>query len=268
MAQYLGRLQGQRGPATRLGTKSSGLKTIAASWSGAVEVELMHREGVDMFRVALIPWHGAGVNRELATGRCDGKGLAATSPYLNRPCRELSEVLAAKGLNETPAVHVVYSGLGSVSTGTLEPADLLETFTRELGRLVALSNRLPEYEPLLTETRAILAAMEGAPDDCGYQGDAQDGPLEDVINALGEFAPPYAYFGPYCGDGADFGFWPDWEAIEEAEHDGTLAKIADPSNLDDITRGQLDALYVNDHGNATLYQREPSGRWRVVWEVV
>ena len=40
MARYRGTLQGCRGEASRLGHSSSGLTTVAASWQGAVRVEL------------------------------------------------------------------------------------------------------------------------------------------------------------------------------------------------------------------------------------
>jgi hypothetical protein len=53
---------------------SSGLETVAASWQGAVQVNLGHNAetGKDWFRVELVPWHGAGVNKTLATGTVDG----------------------------------------------------------------------------------------------------------------------------------------------------------------------------------------------------
>ena len=36
MAQYYGRVEGNRGEATRLGTKDSGIGTVAASWDGCI----------------------------------------------------------------------------------------------------------------------------------------------------------------------------------------------------------------------------------------
>jgi len=53
---------------------SSGLETVAASWQGAVQVNLGHNTetGKDWFRVELIPWHGTGVYKTLATGTVDG----------------------------------------------------------------------------------------------------------------------------------------------------------------------------------------------------
>lgn len=74
MAHFYGTLEGNRGQATRMGTKASGLSTIAASWEGAVSVEIQHHEetGKDTFTISLIPWHGNGINRTIATGNLDG----------------------------------------------------------------------------------------------------------------------------------------------------------------------------------------------------
>jgi len=62
MAQFYGTVQGQRGTASRLGHKSSGLQVVAASWAGAVRVALSHdaRTGLDMARVTLGEWRGQG----------------------------------------------------------------------------------------------------------------------------------------------------------------------------------------------------------------
>lgn len=47
MAHYYGLVKGQRGEASRLGSKSSGLTVIAASWNGAIKVTLTHINGND-----------------------------------------------------------------------------------------------------------------------------------------------------------------------------------------------------------------------------
>lgn len=50
MAHFYGTIKGQRGQASRLGGKTSGLETYAASWQGAVSVRLWVDEatGKDM----------------------------------------------------------------------------------------------------------------------------------------------------------------------------------------------------------------------------
>jgi hypothetical protein len=70
MAHFYGTLKGSRGEATRCGTKSSGVQVTAASWSGAVTVELYHNAetGQDMAHVYLRPWHGRGTDLALYSG--------------------------------------------------------------------------------------------------------------------------------------------------------------------------------------------------------
>ena len=81
MSHFYGSLHGSRGKATRCGTKSSGYEAIAASWQGAVETRLWHDEdtGLDMARVSLIPWHGAGVSKVLYEGPVRGESKAKES---------------------------------------------------------------------------------------------------------------------------------------------------------------------------------------------
>lgn len=78
MARYLGRVSGQRGPAQRLGGASSGLTTIAASWSGAVKVHLFAKDhkggtgGEDWCRIEFSTWNGAGKDECLYVGPVSG----------------------------------------------------------------------------------------------------------------------------------------------------------------------------------------------------
>jgi hypothetical protein len=80
MAHFLGQIEGQRGPASRLGSKASGLRTVAASWQGAVETTLYEREGVDYARVSLRPWHGNGTSQLIFDGPVSGQSEPAHSP--------------------------------------------------------------------------------------------------------------------------------------------------------------------------------------------
>ena len=70
MAQFYGTIKGQRGKASRLGSKSSGMHVMAASWQGAVSVDLWHdhETGQDRYEVYLNTHHGAGVSMCIATG--------------------------------------------------------------------------------------------------------------------------------------------------------------------------------------------------------
>ncbi len=101
MAHFLGEVSGTRGKASRLGTKSSGLETVAASWDGAITVELNHdaTTGKDRFTVRQKKWHGHGVSETIAEGvigeptrKADGKTeLIETLRYLESILSEQSE---------------------------------------------------------------------------------------------------------------------------------------------------------------------------------
>ena len=74
---------------TAQGHKSTGIGTIGASYSGAIDVYLWHDEesGLDKFRVSMIPWHGAGDTRVLGHGTV-GDAAIVEFPVMNRPLRE------------------------------------------------------------------------------------------------------------------------------------------------------------------------------------
>ena len=75
MSHFYGTLQGNRGPATRCGTKSSGIKVVAASWRGCITVSIYHEKptapggnGRDIFVIHQEPWHGKGFSELIAHG--------------------------------------------------------------------------------------------------------------------------------------------------------------------------------------------------------
>ena len=74
MAHFLASIKGNRGEASRLGTKKSGLHSVAASWQGAVEVFISQDAvtGKDVASVFLIPWHGKGITQTLYVGPVGG----------------------------------------------------------------------------------------------------------------------------------------------------------------------------------------------------
>lgn len=70
MAEYFGSLKGNKGETTRLGSKHSGMRAIAASWVGSIQVRLWTTEaGKHAYQVVLAPWKGTGPeSRVLAEG--------------------------------------------------------------------------------------------------------------------------------------------------------------------------------------------------------
>ena len=72
MSHFYGTLQGNRGEATRAGSKKSGIMTYAASWAGAVCVTAYVRDDVDWVSVSLVPWQGEGTRALLYDGPIGG----------------------------------------------------------------------------------------------------------------------------------------------------------------------------------------------------
>jgi len=71
MAHFYGVLEGSaRTPATRCGTKNSGLTAIAASWDGAIETYIWYDETIkkNRYQVRQKPWHGQGISKTLSEG--------------------------------------------------------------------------------------------------------------------------------------------------------------------------------------------------------
>jgi hypothetical protein len=68
MAHFYGTLKGARGETTRCGTRTSGMDAVAASWQGAVHVDLYEKDGTDFARVSLRQWHGRGESHPLYHG--------------------------------------------------------------------------------------------------------------------------------------------------------------------------------------------------------
>ena len=67
-------------------------------------------------------------------------------------------------------------------------------------------------------------------EDAGYL-------LEELTDLLNEHAPAFTYFGAHEGDGADFGFWIDWDAIAYAARDAEVLLVEDLS-----ARGEHDGI--------------------------
>ena len=70
--------------------------------------------------------------------------------------------------------------------------------------------------------------------------------MEDCEAAMQALCPPFVTFGAHPGDGADFGFWPDWETLldffpEDQEYEVSSGHIVSMSNGgDDVTVMDLD----------------------------
>ena len=151
--------------------------------------------------------------------------------------------------------------IGSISSGTLRTQDLLESFLWDLRHQKPLQR---EHRKLCTRIQEKLdKALNGefGEQDAYFTDETADWDLEELTNALQEYAPAYFYFGTHPGDGADFGYW----LSESFEQDFDGLKVSD---LSEVPRGYTgEVLHVNDHGNMTLYAYS-RGRGRELWGIV
>ena len=108
--------------------------------------------------------------------------------------------------------------LGTLIHGTLRNEDLLPAFRNELHNLsdgqhplVELFDRTVETEPWLDWYSVDIRLADIAPEDQEYASEL----VNDLMDALNEYAPTGYYFGSIEGDGSDFGFWADEEDDED-----------------------------------------------------
>ena len=146
--------------------------------------------------------------------------------------------------------------LGSISHGTLRTQDLLPVF---LETLTALGGDVPSdlecgahIEYLNWPGPGTTACDE---DDKFWSSEEAMWDMEALTDGLNNLCPPFVYFGTLEGDGSDFGFWPDWNALEECHHD---------TEGEHVCRSNSAIIQVNDHGNVTVMDLERNVIWSVV----
>jgi hypothetical protein len=164
----------------------------------------------------------------------------------------------------------MFQHIGTVSHATLRPQDLIPAL---FGKLLEMDKE--RGGELWASWRGELSQGWGVllPDEPGTE-EEWDGVLgatdpetpsfilEELVDALNELAPPGLYFGTHPGDGSDFGFWPEWGAIEMGEY----YKVSDPTELDSLPWDATEVVEINERGNVTFYVAERV--WRPVWDMV
>lgn len=163
---------------------------------------------------------------------------------------------------------MAYASFGSVSSGTMRREDLLETFASELEYQIQRNAEEWCSDEGRARRDSLLDLVHGAYELSGLleeEGSETESDPDEVIqelaDALNEFAPPYGYFGSHPGDGADYGYW----LSDSLECDFDGLKVSDTSEVPDDYSGEV--LHVNDHGNVTLYAAN-AGELVEVWAVV
>jgi len=177
--------------------------------------------------------------------------------------------------------------IGSISSGTMNPDDLIPTFCSELESLAKQSGIVParQRKAHLKLVRDITSRMDGESYHdskmtfAGLSGEESfaDDDLDALFDALGEYAGPYFYFGAHPGDGADYGFWlseswdedfydaPCWGLEKSRKQQPSSIKVEDLPDVPSWFRGEV--AVVNDHGNVTLY-RKTSRALHEIWSIV
>jgi hypothetical protein len=116
--------------------------------------------------------------------------------------------------------------IGSISSGTMRPEDLLPCLMSELESMRPLQRA---HRTLLQDMRKRMDAAEllGLNYFEVVNGEQVAEDIEELETALQEYCLPYFYFGAHSGDGADFGYWLS-EGFEE-DFDGL--KVNDTSEI-------------------------------------
>ncbi len=130
-----------------------------------------------------------------------------------------------------------YAELGSVSSGTMRPEDLIPAFINALDEIrdnIPLSCEHGDETgrvAIVSRIDNIVGEIEGRMNvDPGdgfdyYQSEEADWDMEELSDLLQGFAPPFAYFGSHEGDGSDYGYWVSWESIDEALESGEIISV-------------------------------------------
>ncbi len=142
--------------------------------------------------------------------------------------------------------------IGSISSGTLKTENLLKAFANELERLCTF----PKHADLLLEANYRVASLSGLRES----SEATSKVVNDLQDVLNDYAPPFCYFGTLEGDGADFGFWPDRDAIQELIANGEVVKQTAHLDNNQVIHNNDEnvGIEINDHGNITIYNLDTS----------
>lgn len=155
-----------------------------------------------------------------------------------------------------PLKHL--AAVGSISHGTMRTEDLLPLFARELEALARRNRTSHRHASLLTAARRIERARN-------WESSDAIAVLDELFEALDDYAPMYCRFGAHEGDGADYGFWPiDIEDIKEQVREHGVV-VSDLSEVPPRFNGEI--LLINERGNASLYVLARK-KLKLIWSIV
>jgi hypothetical protein len=81
-----------------------------------------------------------------------------------------------------------------------------------------------------------------------------------LMDGIQGYCPPFVFFGAHPGDGADFGFWPDWEAIAEMQR--TINPSVTPLDEYEYTHPIMDGIIIlSSSDNVTVMDMDRNVLW-------
>lgn len=168
-----------------------------------------------------------------------------------------------------------YAKIGPVSEGSRLTRDLIENFSYSLKRLAKdniadRGDRPADCEMFERHLRAVDDAdklLEKEDWDNDQHDDAQ-GMIDELEQALQEYAPPYVRFGEVPDERDCWGFYPDMGSLNGDAHgrDASVLKINASVEWapDELAEGVEFVAEITDHGNVTLYGRDGVELWSCV----
>ena len=159
----------------------------------------------------------------------------------------------------TPKIHI-----GSISHGTLRTEDLLPAFIDELTRLGGTLPGDLECVKHMEYTNLPSYATSAPEDEDNPFWQSEDAmwDMEALTDALQECCPPFVYFGAHPGDGSDFGFWPDMDALNEALND--KRRFGGMAHDERCLPEEGVIVRISDHGNVTVMDMDRNELWSCV----
>ena len=174
--------------------------------------------------------------------------------------------------------------LGTVIEGTLRNEDLLNAFTGEIEYLMAgyldesiFKRLIATQAELYNDAKEIIYQYETETDvDESIASEI----VNELIDAINEYRLPYTYFGTLEGDGADFGWWVDFDNLNESVRESesitqdlrSNGRLSDEESwIQECDCQENDCIgkhgfivHVNDHGNVTLLDHNRKDVWAAV----
>lgn len=147
--------------------------------------------------------------------------------------------------------------LGTVSHGTLRYQDLIPAFLDVLTRLDAeKADKIRGGIP--TE------AFEDDNHEFWLSEEASYILNEDLFDELNNHAPDFVYFGAIEGDGADFGFWMDYDGIREALRNNEAIISEEPPTAPPEDEVNIVFVGANEYDITSMWKWDGDA-WHEVW---